>query len=1091
MGDASYIQPSFAGGEVSKLAQGRIDRPDYRTLMNVCLNGLPTETGAWVRRPGSRLNAVSRNGQPARTQSFDFKTGSPYTIEFTDGVLRFFTNTQLAKTNDKATVTAISAANPAEVTTAANHGWSSNNTVYFGGLGTNSPLLHNRPFLITVTAANKFTIRDAITGATISGATLGVFVSGTVARVLELTTPYPGVSWQTVRVIKADIPVQQGTTPGAVILGQNTIPYVLQVAAAPTDAAFATFALAPAPLKDGPYLEIFTNGVQAAPSGFNGVITITLAFAAYDSGRAYSVGDYVTSAAVNYRSLTDANQGNAPAGSPSNWVSVSGFEAVGGFQGTDLGRHVRLHSEPKLYSTTFAYLGGEFVAFGGTGLAFTGATYWKAIAASTGIAPGTDVSKWVLAPASHIWTWGKIVGFTNEISRTLAGSVAFGDLTSGGGVAAAFDGNFSQSTSQCAANVFGGGLSGTGYVGKNYSGASAQQIASCTVWPATTGFFFPPPPFDNLDFTVTLNLRAKATLPGSSSDGTLLGTTSFNVTTGSTVPDFFPANITSSDPLTAWNYVWVEVAFQNHLFTFGGTMGVSEVQFFNPAGTGITSGVKVQIIGDALIFNEPVRQWRLGLYSGTTGWPTCGTYHEGRVWLSGLVGNRIDASRANDIFNFAPTEPDGTVSASNGIAYTFNAPDVNTILWMDPDQNGIVCGTGAGEWLVQASALNQPLTPTSIQAHRAMRHKCANIEPRRTGLTLCAVQAAKRSLLEFFPDVYSGKFGADNLAEEAKHITKGNIAELAFTSELTPILWVRKEDGTLVGLTYRRKTLSSSQRAEIRGWHRHTLGSARQVEFISSGPAVGGLLDALTMVTNGADNVRHVETMNDILDEGAALAQAAYLDDAVTPTAFSIDPAAPAPAGGLTLFGLWPLNGKTVTAWLGGLDCGDYLVTNGQITVPFGDGISGGTATGMFTAAFVSTGITAFGDVMFTGTMPALVGFSYNSDGQIVRPSQPAESGARSGPAFGKKRRNHQFAIQVEGTQGTSVGTEFTTGRLKPILFKTKGEKAYRVSQQFTGIHWDTIVDDESFDGMICWRVSRPYICNIAAVGGFIQTQDK
>ena len=27
------------------------------------------------------------------------------------------------------------------------------------------------------------------------------------------------------------------------------------------------------------------------------------------------------------------------------------------------------------------------------------------------------------------------------------------------------------------------------------------------------------------------------------------------------------------------------------------------------------------------------KTWRLGLFSNTTGYPTCGTYHEGRLWL--------------------------------------------------------------------------------------------------------------------------------------------------------------------------------------------------------------------------------------------------------------------------------------------------------------------------------------------------------------------------------------------------------------------------------------------------------------------------
>ncbi len=1085
MGDASYVQPSFLGGEVSKLAQGRIDRPDYRTLMNVCLNGLPVETGAWVRRPGGKLMAVSRGGAPARTQGFDFKTSTPYTIEFSDGVLRFFTNTQLVMTNDQVAVSAISAANPAEVTTAANHGWATGSTAYFNSLG-------------TVTAVHKFTLADAVTGSNIDGSTLGAFVSGKVTRVLEIVAPYTGGGWATVRVIKADIPVQQGTTPGAVLLHANIAPQVLKVVTAPAAGASATFTFGAAALKDGPYLDAFTNGVQVTPATKNGLVGLTLSFTAYDATRAYALGDYVTYSAVNYRSLTDANLNNQPDTHPSNWVAVSAGEAVNGasgFQGSDVGRHVRLYSEPPVWATGTNYNKGDVVAFAGTGLAFTGATYWQSlVAANSGNQPGLDLTKWslVTGAAFAVWTWGKIVSLTNEISRSLAGSVNIGDMTAKGGLAAAFDGIFTQTRDTSAAKQFGTPgvfpFTGTGsaYVGKNYTGAAPQKIDTATVWPPDLGFvsggeFLPTQGVASL----VINLRAKASAPASSSDGTLLG----SVTATSLLQ---PYTIQSNDNVTTWNYVWVEL-----VVTVNGSwnilwLAVAELQLFNPPGSGTSSGATLQILGDPLLYTSAVRTWRLGLYSTTTGWPTCGTYHEGRLWLSGLVGNRIDASKSNDIFNFAPTQPDGTVTPASGISYTFNAPDVNTILWMDPDQTGIVCGTAKGEWLVQASALNQALTPTSIQAHRAMKHKCANIEPARTGLTLCAVQAGKRSLLEFFPDVYSGKFGADNMAEDAKHLTKGNIAELAFTAELTPVIWIRKEDGTLVGVTYRRKTLSSSQRAEIRGWHRHTLGSGRLVEYISPGPSVGGVLDALTMVTNDtASGVRHIEALNDILDEGSTLAQAAYLDDAVTPTAVAVSLVTPVPYGGVTLYGLWPLNGKTVTAWLGGLDCGDYLVTNGVITVPFGDGVSGGTAKGMFTAAFVATGVTGLGDVMFTGTMPALVGFSYNSDGQIVRPSLPAESGARNGPAFGKKRRNHQYAIQVEGTQGVSIGTTFATTRLKAALFKSDGGKAYRLSQQFSGIWWDTIVDDESFDGMICWRVSRPYIVNMAALGGFIHTEDK
>ena len=51
MGAASFQQTSFLGGEISQFYQGRTDQPGYRSSLNVCRNGLPIETGAWVRRP--------------------------------------------------------------------------------------------------------------------------------------------------------------------------------------------------------------------------------------------------------------------------------------------------------------------------------------------------------------------------------------------------------------------------------------------------------------------------------------------------------------------------------------------------------------------------------------------------------------------------------------------------------------------------------------------------------------------------------------------------------------------------------------------------------------------------------------------------------------------------------------------------------------------------------------------------------------------------------------------------------------------------------------------------------------------------------
>jgi hypothetical protein len=57
-------------------------------------------------------------------------------------------------------------------------------------------------------------------------------------------------------------------------------------------------------------------------------------------------------------------------------------------------------------------------------------------------------------------------------------------------------------------------------------------------------------------------------------------------------------------------------------------------------------------------------------------------------------------------------------------------------------------------------------------------------------------------------------------------------------------------------------------------------------------------------------------------------------------------------------------------------------------------------------------------------TTQIVVGFTYNSDGQMVRPIAMADTGARNGPGLGKTRRTQRYAALVSNTLGISFGTE-------------------------------------------------------------------
>jgi hypothetical protein len=1015
MADASYAIGNFLGGEISSFAQGRFDKPDYKTSLKTCRNSFPVESGAHVRRPGTRNAGTTLNGLPGRVIAFDFTQSSPFTCEYTDGNVRFRAGTTI-----------------------------------LGG----SPL----------------------------------------------ATPYVNGNWANLRAVQAE------TTQ---ILLNPTIP--------PQALTFGTaFALAPAIFNDGPYLDPFINGVQAVPSAKTGIITLDLQFPAYSASTAYAAGSFITSGSVNYISLIDQNVGNTPASSPSAWQATTAGAAINsgkGFLGSDIGRSVRLLSEPPDFVAGTTYTTSSIVSYNPSGFA-GGTTYWQSLVDdAVPVAPGQDITIWELMPqGAAIWTWGKITALSNVIDHALAGSTNFGNMTGGGGNNGAFNGTISQTSSGSAILTASGTgfftpaqqITNTAYVGKNYTGASNQAIQHATIYPSSDqGFTFGSLVGSNgLSYaasppSVTFNLRGKASAPASSSDGTLLGTA--GPLSGASLST--AVSITSNDQVTAWKFVWIEMIAVN---TFGGSITytayafsdvIGQVSFFSPTGTGTGAGVSIEILGPALLYTTAIKTWRLGAYSATTGYPTCGVYHDGRLYLGGAINNRFDACYSNGIvggtINMAPTDQYGAVTAAHAISYTFNAKSVNPIFWMRPDLQGVKAGTQAGEWLIQAPTAG-PISPLNISARNVTNHGSANIEPADTEHTMIFVQRFARKLLEYFPDVFSGKFSAPNLADKAAHLTRAGVAELAYTSAVTPIIWGRCADGSWFGITYKRDSLASSQPPTFYGWHGHTLGSGRVVESICAGASVGGNLDALTMVTNDPKtDVRHVEILTDVQDELTPLAASWYLDDAVLPTLAAGSTSA-------VLSGLPYPDGSVVQVFCAGLDCGDvgkgapgdgpftdFTVTSGSITVPYGDGIllnGAGPGRGLFTQA-AAIAASAAGQL--------IVGFTYNSDGQLVRPMTQAETGARNGPAFAKPSRGHRYGMKLVNTVALRIGGSFAT--LKPAALKKPNSPSnIDTGTTFSGIAFGELNDDYDYEGGTpAWRVARPFPANVVIIGSNLATQDE
>ena len=409
------------------------------------------------------------------------------------------------------------------------------------------------------------------------------------------------------------------------------------------------------------------------------------------------------------------------------------------------------------------------------------------------------------------------------------------------------------------------------------------------------------------------------------------------------------------------------------------------------------------------VYPNTINTWQLSKFgdpivNGTGyGFPICGTFHEGRLWVFGA--NNIDSSYVNAPLVFDPTLLDGTVTDSSGISYTLEAGDDNSsnVLWARSTTAGIVLGTNGGEWVIAASALNDPITPTSIQAHRVTKYRCSYVIPVQTPLSIVFVQRFQRKIMEFLQDVFTGRYVAPNLTTTAKHLTTAGVEEAVYQEEVTPIIWVRDLAGGLKGLTYRRQSSFPTEEPLFTGWHRHTHGEPGRVfNSLQMSPSSSStLIDYLYAVTSNANTAGtyRIQRMAKQFDEGDAMVSGFFLDGGVVPNAM-VDQGT-----GVLIYGAYAHASLSVRVVLGGIDMGLYAVDAlGRVTVPYNSTVTAAYLQGLAGQSFGEAGASLSYSVNTTPTRtltPTTIG---NFAGSGLNPSSSLASNFSIAPDFANNR---------------------------------------------------------------------------------------
>ena len=396
--------------------------------------------------------------------------------------------------------------------------------------------------------------------------------------------------------------------------------------------------------------------------------------------------------------------------------------------------------------------------------------------------------------------------------------------------------------------------------------------------------------------------------------------------------------------------------------------------------------------------------------NGTNNNPSVVTFFEQRLVYGGTTNNpqTLFFSKTTDYDDFQTGS-----NATDGLVYTIASNTVSNIRWLSATRV-LAVGTSGGEYVVTTTN-NGPITPTTTLIRKYSNYGTAKVNPVQSADVTLFLQRGGRKVREFkyVGEVNASGYQAPDMTIISEHITEGGVKEFAYQQEPDSVVWCVREDGVLLGMTYRREE-------EVVAWHKHEIGGTYTGTHnsLSSATYAHGMVESIaTLPTDtGEDELymivkrtisgatkRYVERLK-TFDFGTTTLAAHFVDSGLSYSGSSIT----------NVSGLNHLKGQTVSILGNGASHPDKTVTDGAITADFA----------LTTAA---------------------IGLGYTSKLQTLR----IEAGSVDGTSQGKPKRIHNIVLRLFRTVGIEVGSDVTN--VDRIAFRDSSMDMDEAVPLFTG----------------------------------------
>lgn len=386
--------------------------------------------------------------------------------------------------------------------------------------------------------------------------------------------------------------------------------------------------------------------------------------------------------------------------------------------------------------------------------------------------------------------------------------------------------------------------------------------------------------------------------------------------------------------------------------------------------------------------------------SGADNRPSVVAFFEQRLVFGNTNNNpqTLWFSKNGDYTNFTVGTAD-----DDALIYTIVANQSNEIRFLSSTAV-LTVGTAGGEYVL-TSTNDGPITPTTTLIRKYSNYGSAKVNTVQVADVTLFIQRGNRKIREFkfIGNVNVGGYSAPDLSILSEHITNGGLVDVAYQQEPDGVVWFVRNDGVLLGMTYRREE-------EVVAWHKHIIGGSFSggnavVESIATLPTDTGE-DELYMIVkrtiNGATR-RYIEKLS-LFDFGSDTTSAFFVDSGLSYSGGAIS----------SVSGLYHLEGETLTILANGAAHANKTVSNGGISFDF-------SATS------------------------AAIGYGYTSNLQTLR----IESGSVDGTSQGKPKRIHGITVRLHETVGVEIGN--SSGELDRIPFRDSSMAMDTAVPLFTG----------------------------------------